>query len=546
MGFDIRRNRLFNRAALNSKGTWRFDSLADFLNNRAFSLIQAVNDATYDARQTNQFYFFQDDFKVTKDLTLNLGLRYEYSGVPLGFFGAANAAVAAVGVPLPVRPDKNNWAPRFGFAYSPSSASGWRRRLFGEGQTSFRGGFGIGYDVLFYNILTVNAGNYPRVVTSLTSQPQTIHLFPTLAPKQTAVPPLDPLATFTNSPTDTQNPTTHFWSFSIQRQVGNYVMEIGYVGNRSYHQIRFGQTNPGILTEQQAQTVMAGGTIPGLQARRLNPAWGSRQTVEATALAEYHALFLRWDKRMARGLLFGANYTWSANFSDNDESLGVAAITNSSPAAPQNFFDYRNEWSRSAFDRPHRFVVHYSYELPWFASLGANHPGWKHIFTGWQIAGFSEWQSGQPFTIRTGVDSGGSGSATPWRPHFNPNGQFHKDPVEGNLRTFQTPITGEGRFLTPLTRGGLPLANSMPNGGSLGRNTLRGPSFTSWNFSLMKTISVTERWKVQLRSDWINLWNHRNFPNPDSRMNSPAFGTNTDDLIGQGSRTMLASVRIRF
>jgi Carboxypeptidase regulatory-like domain len=550
MGVDLRRNQLFNQAGFDSKGTWTFGSLADFMNNRAQLLRQSVNEATFDARQTNQFYFFQDDLKVTKNLTLNLGIRYEYSGVPFGLFGAATPEIAAAGVPLPAKADKNNWAPRFGFAYSPSPAGGLMGKLFGEGQSVFRGGFGVTYDVLFYNILTVNQNNYPRVVNSDTTNP--VDLFPTLAPKITTIPPFNPLLSFVNSPTDTQNPTSHFWSLSFQRQFqSNYIFEIAYTGNRSYHGIRQGQGNPPILTEQQAATVLSTGNpngIPSAQARRVNPAWGNRTLIEATALGEYHAMFLRFDKKMSHGLLLGANYTWSANFSDNDESLAVNDITLSSPQVPQNFFDYRNEWSRSAFDRPHRFVIHYSYEIPWLKSDAANKAVLRHIFGGWQISGFTEWQSGQPFTIRTGADTVGTtagGTNQPGRPNYNAAGVLTKDQVEGNLRTFSTPINGTGIVVTPLTAGGLPLANSMPLGGNLGRNTFRGPSFTQWNFSVLKTISISERWKLQLRSDLINIWNHNNFQNPEARMSSTAFGANTADLISDG-RTMLVSAKIKF
>ena len=87
-GIDIRRNRLFARFGSNSKGNWTFSDLADVLNNNASMLMQAVNESTFDAAQWNNAYFFQDDIKVTQHLTLNAGLRYEYSTVPLGFFGA--------------------------------------------------------------------------------------------------------------------------------------------------------------------------------------------------------------------------------------------------------------------------------------------------------------------------------------------------------------------------------------------------------------------------------------------------------------------------
>jgi hypothetical protein len=546
-GLDIRRNRLFDLAAFHSKGTWTFSSLSDFLLNKASSLRQVVSDSSFDARQTNQFYFFHDDFKVNKELTLNLGLRYEYSGVPFGFFGAANQEIAAAGVPLPARPDRNNWAPRFGFAYSPSSPGGKRESLLGDQQTVFRGGFGMAYDILFYNILTVTANNYPRAIRFDVFQPQTINLFPTLAPKANAIPSFNPLASFANVPTDIENPTTTFWSFSIQRHLWtNYLFEIGYSGNRSYHLLRQGERNPALLTTDQAQAVLSGGTIPGVQQRRVNPNWGLRATIESTALGEYHALFVRFDRSLSRDLLVGGNYTWSANLSDADEALGIRDIVLSTPPVPQDYFNYRNEWSRSAFDVPHRIVFHYLYEIFPPTLQGPGEALWKRILGGWQISGFSEWQSGQPFTVRTGVDSGGSGvpgSVAAWRPNLNPSGVFSKDPVENNLRTFSTPIDGTGVFVTPLTQDGLPLANSMPTGGNVGRNTFRGPRYVNWNFSLAKKLPVTERLALQLRADWYNLWNHRNFGNPVAVMSSPAFGTNTTDPEG---RTMLIALKLLF
>jgi hypothetical protein len=340
-----------------------------------------------------------------------------------------------------------------------------------------------------------------------------------------------------------QNPTTNFWSLSIQRELGTgYVLEAGYSGNRSYHQVRQGQTNPPVLTPAQAATVIAGGTIPSLQDRRINPAWGSRTTIEGTAKAEYHAGYLKFDKKMSHGLMLGANYTWSANFSDNDESLGVANITNSSPQVPQNFFNYRNEWSRSVFDRPHRFVIHYMYEIPFFSNSAA---ALRQVFGGWEIAGFSEYQSGQPFTIRTGVDSAGIGTTAPARPNYNPSGTITKDPDTGDFRTFVTPINGTGIVTAPLSPTGTLLANSMPGGGNLGRNTFRGPSYTQWNFSLSKKFSITENWKFQVRSDFENLWNHNNFQNPVVMMVSPSFGQNTATLLSD-ARRMLLSAKIMF
>lgn len=538
-GADIRRVRLFNISAFNSKGTWTFNSFADYVNNSAFQLLQAVNEATFDARQTQQYYFVQDDWRVTKDLTLNIGLRYETQNIPFGFFGAATDEIAAALVPRNVQRDKNNWAPRAGFAYSPSNG-GW---LLGDGRTVFRGGYGMGYDVLFYNIATVTASNYPRVVTAQANNQ--LDLFPTLLPKIAEPGPFNPLDTFANANEDMQNPTTHFYSLSIQREIGSAnILELGYSGNRQYHAIRQGRLNPGVLTEPQAALVREtrnGNIIPNLQARRLYPAYGDRVTIESTALSKYNAVFVRFDRRFTNGLVLGANYTFSNLMSDNDESLGVADITNSAPQVPQDFNNYRAEWARSVFDRPHRFVAHWVWQVPGRNSF--DNRFLKELLGGWQFSGFYEVQSGQPFGMRTGVDTVGQGATNGSRPDWNPSGTFTNDPVSGDLRTFTTSLTNNPAFLTPLTSGNLPLLNSSVGGGNIGRNTFRGPYRKQWNLGFSKMFEITERWKIELRNDMINAFNQRNFGNPVSAMNAVNLGQNTTD---PGTRTMLLSAKVRF
>jgi hypothetical protein len=203
----------------NTKGTWSFDTLADFVNNRARSVTQAVSTASSDPKQNLMALFFQDDFKLSPDLTLNLGLRYEYNSVPFGFFGATDPQIRAAGVPGPAGDDRNNWGPRLGLAYSPRASGGLARTLFGDGQTVFRGGYGISYDVFYFNLLSNAAGNQPRVVND-TRQRRTPTIYPTL-PRATVTTSItfNPLANFLQfSYNNPQNPTTHFYSFSIQRE----------------------------------------------------------------------------------------------------------------------------------------------------------------------------------------------------------------------------------------------------------------------------------------------------------------------------------------
>src|SRR5262249_51767864 len=107
------------------------------------------------------------------------------------------------------------------------------------------------------------------------------------------------------------------------------------------------------------------------------------------------------------------------------------------------------------------------------------------------------------------------------------------------------PRDGTGLVVAPRTSTGTLLTNSMPGGGNLGRNTFRGPGYQQWNFSLFKTIPIKEQLRLQIRTDFINLWNHNNFAPPVATMNSPAFGTNTATLLSD-TRQILFTAKVKF
>src|SRR5262249_9634709 len=284
-----------------SKGTFTFDSFQTYMNNLASSYVQALQTASFNAKQWQTFLFVQDDFKVTPNLTINGGLRYEISTVPFGFFGATDAQSLAALVPGPVKVARNNWAPRAGFAWSPNPSGGMMKRLFGDGDSSIRGGFGVTYDILFYNLLTVDASNYPRVVVPRIDNAQ--NLYPTVqSVSGSAV--FDPLAGYVNTPQDAQNPRTTFWNLSIQRQIGsNYQLEVGYLGNIGRNGINQLQANPATLTDAQAATVVATGSttsIPTVQARRDFPQFGARTLIATTSKSEYHAGYISVNKRLLK------------------------------------------------------------------------------------------------------------------------------------------------------------------------------------------------------------------------------------------------------
>src|SRR5262249_7987086 len=207
------------------------------------------------------------------------------------------------------------------------------------------------------------------------SQNGLIDTFPVLQPKTGTISALDAKnSLFVNMPADSQSPTTNYWALIFQREFGpssNYVFEAGYSGNRTYHAIRQGQANPGILSEAKAAAVITGCNLPAATLStcidptgfpkspdRLNPLWGSRQLLETTGKGKYDAAYIQFDKRFKGSFTVGFNYTYSANFSDAEEALNDSTTTNgiapSSMPTPQDFLNYRSEWSRSVFDRPQR------------------------------------------------------------------------------------------------------------------------------------------------------------------------------------------------
>lgn len=517
-GADLRLNNVTNNAAFDSKGTFTFDNLQAYMNNSASRVAQALQTASFEVGQWQSFFFVQDDFRLSSALTLNLGLRYEWSDVPLGMFGTTDPQVRASMVPGPAQPDTNNWAPRVGFAFSPMTSN----RFLGDGKTVVRGGWGIGYDVIFYNLLTVATN--PNVNTLV--QNNILDLYPNrLTGSRTPV--FNPLNAWVNMPEDLENPESRFYSLTMQRELGNYLFEVGYSGSRGAKGINQVVLNPAILTPEQAATVRAGGSIPSVQARRVDPALGVRVLIpgyvgpagnDAEARSEYNALFVTANRRLSRGLMVNSSYTYSKWMSNNDASLGEGG-TGQSSQRPQSMFDYEAEWSRSQYDRPHRLAVSYIWEIP-----GPRTGVLGQIIGGWQLAGVTSGQSGQPFTILTGVDSNGDATdpGLSDRPNIDTSGSFVWD---NDHKTFKN----NGYYTVPLGSNGTPLANSLGNGNAP-RNSERGAAFWNTDLSLMKRFDLPGTVLFTVRVDAFNLLNQDNYGAPVNSMNSASFGLNTNNF----------------
>ena len=464
----------------------------------------------------------------------NLTVRYYYSkrqdenAISNCAFGATFCAL----VPPPPEKDTNNWAPRVGFSWSPRSSN----NILGDGKTVFRGGFGMGYDVIFYNLLTVNGSNYPRINTA--SINNVLDVYPNLLPAGGS-PVFNPLNAWTNSAADTVNPDSKYWSFSIGREIGDFVAEIGYTGSRGGHGINQVHANPSVLTAEQAALVAAtknSSAIPSVQLRRVYPQYGVRTLIPAyvgpagndvEATSQYNGVYASLAKRLSHGVQFQLSYTRSKFESNNDASLGETG-TDGSNQRPQSFFDCEAEWSLSQFDVPNRFVVSYLWEIP-----GPKSGFVKHVLGGWQFTGITAYQSGRPFTIRTGVDSNGDGTTGSDRPNLG-SGTLDWDDEH---RSF----TNNGYVVAPLGTNNLPLANALGNG-TLGRNTERSASFWNTDLSLLKRIFIGQR-QLILRADAFNAFNQDTCGIPVTNMSNSGFGTNTNNW---GRRVVTLSAKFMW
>ena len=523
-GADIRYNDVDNLSGFNSKGFFVFDNLEGYMNNQPSQVTQALQTASWIATQWQSGFFVQDDFRMTPDLTINLGLRYEIAGVPLGLFGATDAESLSVGVPGPVEMDTNNWAPRVGFAWTPST----QNAILGDRKSVFRAGFGMAYDIVFYNLLTVNGSNYPRVVSLNETDLNLIRdVYPNII-SGSATPTFNPLAQWVNSQQDTENPESRFYSASWQREFGHYVFEVGYSGSRGSKGINQIEMNPAILTAEQAALVAStqnAGAIPSAQSRRVHPEYGSRVTIPATvgpgdndvnARSTYNAVFFSAQRRFADGLQLNGSYTFSRWMSNNDASLGEGG-TDGSSQRPQSMFDYESEWSRSQFDRPHRLTTSYLWEIP-----GPKN-GWMNtVLGGWQLTGVTQAQSGRPFTIITGADSNGDTNLGSDRPNIDPAGSLVWDKEHKSF-------TNNGKYVAPLGTNGLPLQNALGNGNAP-RNSERGPAFWNTDMAIMKRFNLPGTVTFTARVDAFNLFNQNNYGIPVANMSSPSFGQNLNNF----------------
>jgi hypothetical protein len=477
-----------------NNGTVSFGSLARFLTDRPTSFVATIPGTSVPEglRQYVVGAYLQDDWRVLRNLTLNLGVRYEMATVPTEEHDRLGTLVLGsqqlkIGSPYFNNPTLRNFSPRVGAAWDP----------FGDGKTSVRGAFGQ-YDNLpltsQFSLLSVISAPF-NLQGSSTSVP--VGSFPDGLYQSLAAG--GPRADFIQ-----QNPKRSYvfqWNFSIQRQLTpSLLFEAGYSGSHGVHlPLVVGDIN----TTPPAEDTPQGYVWPTPRGSGVKPwpAWGTVNAVMWEVSSDYDSLPVRLQKRLSHGLLFQGSYTWSKSLDTGSNSL-MTPYTNTVANLPA--FDPRLRRTVSDFDVPQNLAVSGTWELP---GPGGGWKPFSEFAKGWQLGTLLTLSSELPFTTTIAGDPLGLNSSIPYDYPDRLNLPGCGNPVNpGNptdyikLSCFAAP--------TPATRLG-----------DAGRNVGRGPGLADWDASLFKNIRVpriSEYCNLQFRFEAFNSLNHTNFGPPTS------------------------------
>ena len=535
-GGELSRYQFNTRGASDERGTLFFDgsrnnlvpkASANVLANTLTDLLLGLPyQATITTGQFGRGYrdwawalFAQDSWRVTRRLTLDYGFRYEYSAPWTEVNGKLSNFVPGRGVVTTTtpggnnlyRPDRNNIAPRLGFAYD----------LFGTGRTVVRGGFGILYETLLQASTVQQVENdAPFSASAITNSPTPFSQNPN-TPSTTLLDLRNsalPSSTLSAVPLDLRNPYSMQFSLDVQQAIGaNWVVEIGYHGTRGVHlpvNYNINQVPLDSLTAAQRAEITAAiaagqDTTPIIDGFRPYPGFNSINLFANVASSTYHSLQVKVDHRFSHGLNLLAAYTFSKSIDDATD------FASSDPSEQVlDSYNRRLQRSVSSFDVPHRFTAAFDYHLP--------APGLKAVLGGWQVNGIITVQSGQPFT--------------PFSSQF--------DPYRGESYN-RLNLVGDANRNVPRGFAYNPAAFSLPaigTFGNSGRNIIRGDGYRSADLSLVRNFAIRERVKLLMRLEATNSLNQVNYQGPimDQSTTPGAF------VAAAAPRTLQLGAKVQF
>ncbi|HEY6293912.1 MAG TPA: TonB-dependent receptor [Terriglobia bacterium] len=490
----------FSRGELSFSGALSGSGLSDLLLGLpSFGLqSQSTNPITMRSRAYNAY--FEDNWRISPKLTLNVGARYEYNSPAvdptnrMSTLDFANDQVVPVGTNgvsrSGIQSDWNNFAPRVGLAWSPGKSF------------VVRGGYGIYYDS---GMLEVNSAMYfnpPEFNLSV--------FFPSAAglltlenpfPSSTAYTP--PASLNVLSP-NVVTPYIQQWNLTVERafaSIGTFTL--GYAGSAGAHLISgldLNQPPPG----------------PGdVQTRRPYPQYGDIFLISSDSNSNYNSLQATFNRPMGSHMSLWAAYTWSHSIDDQSAFLN----TTPDPNFPQNSYDPSAERGDSSFDMRQRLVVTYVVRLP-------EQNRWTRNT---ELHGITTIQSGQPLTPVLGFDNSNTGNTG------SQTGSDRPNVVHGWKLPNPTPNEwfDTSAFVTP----------PPYTFGDAGRNIIRGPGFASFDLALVRRFAINERWKLTFEAQAFNLFNRANFNLPQGYLDQPTFG---EILSAQAPRQIQFAVRLSF
>jgi hypothetical protein len=493
-GGEVRRfwNNAFNTA---TGGTITFSGLSTFLAGTPSQGQQTQIPVNSGMRVTAFDAFAQDDFKMTSRLSWNLGLRWEYNGVPnevnsrLGIFDFSQNKLVTVGkgIDRPYDRQFTNFGPRVGFSYDP----------FGKGKTVVRAGAGVYFDQPVTNIVSPLAGNPPfSLAVNFTSNVA-------LAAPFSAAGTVPPVAAQAVDP-HFKNGRLVSYNLNVQQEIAGMTVQAAYVGSQGRHLRLFGDYNQGI----NGVRPIAG--------------FSSIMIQESVSNSNYSGLWLSLDRKLAKGLTFSSSYTFAKSIDNN-------SVGSSNPEV-QDFRNLSAERARSDFDTRHRFVFSGIYQLP----IKAEGALVGRLVQGWSISPIVNLQSGNPFSPIVPLQADGSGSLLQFdRPDLVPDQSIKLANPDPNL------------FFNKLA-----FARHPGGFGNAGRNIIQGPGFQDVDLSLAKVTPIKERVNLQFRAEAFNLFNHPNFAQPNRTFTSGDFGKITATRTARGdlgsSRQIQLGMKLLF
>ncbi len=552
-GGDFHRVQQNGYADFYSRGLFLFigitgSSLEDvLLGIPAVSLFATGNTYTH-LRTFSESFYAIDDYHVSRNLTLNLGLRYEYNSTPIetnNRLSIANlSSESATCEPRPACQyivagtpgyprglyslGKKNFAPRIGFAWTALP----------NGRLVVRGGYGVFYDIGVLNI-NVLLGENPPFYQLLYSENDGASSIQNIIES-----PINAIISFRTSP-NFKTASLQQWSFGAQSQLtSSLTAQVGYVGSEGTHLVGFSDNNQAVPS----------GAMPYPPPY---PQFGSLATMDSARVSTYHSLQAEAQQRLPHGTSFLASYTWSKSIDNGSEFT----VSNTEGQYAQNSNNLAGERGLSAFDARERFVLSYVAKLPF--GPGATYLD-RNDFVGqlvrnWQVSGIVSLQTGQPFTINrstyqsyttliVGADRPDL-IANPYQPGpvpSNPNPACQATISHGGLaadhtRTVQTWIN--------------PCAYSNPNllgefrFGTSPRNEVTGPGLAALDASVSRSFPFAhERVSLDTRVDIFNFLNHPNFDPPMRTFDSENFSSipSANTFGNRPPRQIQIALNLRF